>query len=326
MQFPTAPSPLPAPVPRRVLITGISGQDGWYLSRRLLADGCRVFGLVRPGRLFAADGVETLEGDLRDAASLRRAVQRARPDEVYHLAAMTFVPGAAENPAAVHEVNALGIERLAAAIADCSAQARLVHASSAEIFGPPTGLPQDEDHPLLADSAYGLAKVHAHRFVARLRDEGGAFACSAILFNHESPRRPPAFVTRKITMAAARIARGLQDTVALGDLDAARDWGYAPEYMDAMVRMARAAAPRDYAVATGRAATVGQFAALAFARVGLDWRRHVVSDPALVRSGDRRARIGNASRIACDLGWKSTTSLEELVAIMVDADVARLDG
>ena len=314
----------PSPAPRRVLVTGVRGQDGWYLARQLSEAGDLVFGLLRPGQALDLPGVTPLEGDLRDAASLLRAVQAARPDEVYHLAAATFVPGSFDDPDAVHDVNLGGLERLIAVMKAAAPSAGLALASSAEIFGPPTGLPQDEDHPLLPASPYGRSKAEAHRLVARLRDEGMR-ACSAILFNHESPRRPPHFVTRKITRAAARIARGLESTVALGNLHAARDWGYAPEYMDAMVRMLRAAEPRDYVVATGRAATVAEFAELAFERVGLDWRDHVTSDPAFARGSEEKARVGNASKIARDLGWKATTSLEELVAILVDADLALLD-
>jgi GDPmannose 4,6-dehydratase len=320
----SASSPTAA-APRRVLVTGVSGQDGWYLCRRLVAEGSTVFGLVREPEVCDAAGVTPIAGDLRDADSLCAAVAIARPDEVYNLAAVTFVPDSFDSPALVHDINALGLERLAAALWKDGGHARLAQASSAEIFGPPTGLPQNEEHPLLASSPYGKSKAQAHRFVAALRESEGRFACSAILFNHESPRRPPSFVTRKITRAAARIARGLETTVALGNLGAARDWGYAPEYMDAMVRMLRAEAPRDYVVATGRSATVGDFAALAFARVGLDWTNHVVSDPAFARAGDQAARIGDASRIARDLGWKATTSLEELVAMMVDTDLALLD-
>ncbi len=311
---------------RRVLLTGAAGQDGYYLGGRLLAEGAKVFGLVRSGEAAAAaPGVIRLEGDMRDAASLRRAIDAAEPDEVYNLAAESFVPGAAGNPELASDVNADGVVRLAATLRECGAQARLCHASSAEIFGPPTGLPQCEDHPLLADTPYGLSKARAHRFVAALREEQGLFACSAILFNHESPRRPPAFVTRRISMAAARIARGLEKTLVLGNLEAARDWGYAPEYVEAMTRMLRAPSPRDYVVATGRAATVGDFAALAFEHVGLDWRRHVASDPARVRAGDGAARTGDPARIERELGWRAKTSLEELVGIMVDADLALLD-
>jgi GDPmannose 4,6-dehydratase len=314
---------------RRVLITGVAGQDGSCLAEQLLAAGDRVTGLVLPGQAADLPGVHIVEGDLRDLPSLVRAIETAAPDEIYNLAAATFVPGSWENPDETNTINALGVENLVGAMQSCASSARLCHASSAEIFGPPTGRPQDEDHPMLAATPYGLAKAQAHRFIAGLR-AGGVFACSAILFNHESPRRPPSFVTRKITMAAARAHRAGdsdgKEKLVLGSLDAARDWGYAPEYVTAMRMMLRSETPRDYVIATGRATTVGHFADLAFARVGLDWRRHVVSDPAFVRAGDSEARIGDPSRIRRELGWQATTTVEDLVRIMVDADLALLDA
>jgi GDPmannose 4,6-dehydratase len=304
------------------LVTGATGQDGSYLCEQLLAGGLEVFGLVRSPSAALPAGVVRLVGDLRDAASLRRAVEEARPDEVYNLAAETFVPasfGAAER---TEDVNAAGLERLAKALLDCGFSPRLCQASSAEIFGPPDGRPQGEDHALLASSPYGKAKLRAHRFVATLRERHGLFACSAILFNHESPRRSPSFVTRKITMAVARIAHGSRETLVLGNLDAARDWGYAPEYTEAMQRMLRADQPRDYVVATGRAIRVRDFLELAFGRAGLDWQQHVTVDEALGRGGDEAARIGDPSRIAAELGWRARTRVEELAALMVDADLA----
>ncbi|HXC51653.1 MAG TPA: GDP-mannose 4,6-dehydratase [Candidatus Limnocylindrales bacterium] len=308
--------------PRRIFITGVAGQDGWYLAQQLAGAGHLVTGLVLPGQQADAEEIRTIEGDLRDVDSLVRAIDAAAPDEIYNLAAATFVPASWEAPDETRTVNALGVRNLVAAMLRAAPSARLCHASSAEIFGPPTGRPQDEDHPMLAASPYGLAKAEAHKLIAETR-AGGVFACSAILFNHESPRRPPSFVTRKITMAAARIARGLgKEPVALGNLRAARDWGYAPEYVEAMQRMLAAGEPRDYVVATGRATTVGRFAELAFARAGLDWRQHVVSDPVHEREGDSEARIGNPSRIERELGWKAATSVEALVRIMVDADLA----
>ena len=315
---------------QRVLVTGVTGQDGSYLAEQLVRAGHTVFGLVRPGRSAPIAGVTLVEGDMRDPDSLVRAVEISAPDEIYNLAAETFVPASWNDSAGVHEANALGVEHLAAAMR--GTRARLCHASSAEIFGPPTGSPQNEDHPILAETPYGLAKAHAHRVVAELR-ERGAFACSAILFNHESPRRPPSFVTRKITMAVARIARaqktriarGESEKLVIGSLASARDWGYAPEYMEAMQLMMHAPEPRDYVVATGRPTTVARFAELAFAHAGLDWRAHVVSDPAFVRAGDTEARIGDASRIARDLGWSARTGVEELVRIMVDAELAAGD-
>lgn len=312
--------------PRRVLVTGISGQDGQYLAELLVAGGDRVFGFDQNLRSPLPPGVTGIEGDLRDAAAIRRAIDAARPDEVYNLAAITFVPDSWRDEGAVTAINAKAVELLGEALVATGAPVRFCQASSAEIFGPPTGKPQGEDGPLCPNSPYGESKAAAHRTVARLRDEKGLFACSAILFNHESPRRPPSFVTRKITMGAARIARGLQQELVLGNLGAGRDWGYAPEYMEAMTRIARAATPRDYVVATGRAITVGDFVRLAFERVGLDWKRHVRSDAGLQRQGEEAPRIGDPSRILADLSWKATTTVEELVAMMVDADLALLDA
>lgn len=311
--------------PPRVLVTGAGGQDGSYLCEQLLAEEAMVFGLVRSPGSALPPGVEPVVGDLRDATSLRRALDLAKPDEVYNLAAITFVPSSWNDPDAVLDVNALGVERLVRAILDTGAPVRLCQASSAEIFGAPTGRPQGEGDPLRPNTPYGRSKARAHRFLVEAREQQGLFACSAILFNHESPRRPPTFVTRKITMAAARIARGLETSLELGSLESARDWGYAPEYVEAMRLMLRADDARDYVVATGQAATVGRFVELAFERVGLDWKEHVRSEASLVRAADEAARIGDPSRIQRDLGWKARTQLPELVAIMVDADLALLD-
>ena len=291
-----------------------------------MAEGTEVFGLVRATNRRAPDGVQLLDGNLGDESSLDAALHQANPDEVYNLAAMTFVPDSWANKGEAQDVNAKGVVRLAQAMKRHGSGARLCHASTAEIFGAPDGLPQGEDHETAPVTPYGHAKLEAHRFVADLRDQRGLFACSAILFNHESPRRPPSFVTRKITMGVARIARGLDDLLALGNLDAGRDWGYAPEYMDAMRLMMRAPSPRDYVVATGRSATVRDFVRLAFAHVDLDWEKHVRCDAGLLRQGDAPARIGDPTRIARDLGWSATTSLEQLIALMVDADLALLDA
>ncbi|MFN2425627.1 MAG: GDP-mannose 4,6-dehydratase [Candidatus Binatia bacterium] len=321
----TVDSPSPR-APRRVLLTGTSGQDGHYLAAQLMDEGADVYGLVRGGAVVGggnpalAAGVRLLEGDMTDAKSLRAAIDAAQPDEVYNLAASTFVPGSWDDPALVADVNADGVERLVAAIRGCGAPIRLCHASSAEIFGPPSGRAQREDDPLAPHTPYGESKARAHRFLAVQREEHGLWACSAILFNHESPRRPPRFVTRKITMGAARIARGLEQELVLGSLDAARDWGYAPEYMTAMRMMVRSDAPRDYVVATGRAHTVRDFVRVAFERVGLDWQQYVKCDSEFARAGDNLARIGDPSRIAHDLGWRATTTFEQLVALMVDAE------
>ena len=316
------PPPVTSSPPRRILITGVTGQDGSYLAEQHLAEGSTVFGLVLPTDRDPVSGVVRVDGDLGDPASIRRALDAARPDEVYNLAAATFVPGSFADPDLHRRINADGARHLFEAIRTCGAPVRLCHASTAEIFGAPDGLPKNEQTPIAPASPYGQAKAEAHEAVVELRERHGVFACSAILFNHESPRRPPHFVTRKITRAAARIACGLDEGLALGDLAAARDWGYAPEYMTAMRTMLAADQPRDYVLATGRAATVGDFVRLAFERAGLDWQRHVTTDPAFVRGGDTLARVGDASLIERELGWKAETTLEQLVALMVDADLA----
>lgn len=316
---------------RRVLVTGASGQDGRYLCEALTREGALVFGLLPSDQQGAAShpmlrGVRFLDGDLRDAAALRLALDTAEPDEVYNLAAITFVPSSWHDPGEIFDINTLGVARLLSAIRDCGAPIRFCQASTAEIFGAASGVPQNETTELRPTNPYGVTKAQAHRLVARARDRHGLFACSAILFNHESPLRPPHFVTRKITLGVARIARGLERELLLGSLDAARDWGYAPEYMNALRLMLGAREPRDYVVATGRSATVRDFAALAFAHVGLDWRQYVRSDSALARSTDGAARIGDAARIQRELGWKAHTTLEQLVATMVDADLAGIDA
>ncbi|HYC00274.1 MAG TPA: GDP-mannose 4,6-dehydratase [Candidatus Limnocylindrales bacterium] len=309
---------------RRALVTGAAGQDGRYLCELLCSRGVTVFALVHE-QDSAPPAVAQVQGDLRNARSLRAAIDQAQPDSIYNLAAATFVPESWTNPGHFRDVNELGVARLLVAIRDSGAPIRFCQASTAEMFGASGVHPLNEDTPLQPLSPYGAAKAAAHRLVRQYREEHNLFACSAILFNHESPLRPPMFVTRKITLAAARIARGLQKGLTLGNLEAARDWGYAPEYVEAMTAMLSAPAPADYVIATGRSCTVREFAEIAFARAGLNWRDHVTSDPALSRPGDAAARIGDPGRIARDLGWRATTTVEQLAAIMVDADLARID-
>lgn len=309
----------------RALVTGVSGQDGSYLAEQLLAGGAEVFGLVRSRDERVPAGVEALIGDMLDAASLRRAVERSRPDEVYNLAAVTFVPSAEGSPALTRDVNAGGVARLLEAMRDAAApSARFCQASSSQVFGPAAAGLAGEAWPRAPLGPYGESKAEADRIVERYRREHGVFACSAILFNHESPRRPDHFVTKKIARAAARIRAGLEATLELGSLDAERDWGYAPEYVAAMRTMLGASRPSDYVIATGRLTSVARFAELAFAHVGLDWKRHVASDPSLVRTGDHGALAGDATRIERDLGWKATTTVEALAALMVDAEIEEI--
>jgi GDPmannose 4,6-dehydratase len=307
-----------------VLVTGITGQDGGYLAERLVAEGCAVHGLVHAGDahveqlLARTPAVQLHEGDLTDAASLEGVVAQVQPDEVYNLAGVSSVARSWEEPVLTADVTALGVARLLAALPPTT---RVVQASSAEMFGDAAQVPQTEDTPLRPTSPYGVAKVFAHQLVGLYREQG-RHACSLILYNHESPRRPPSFVTRKITQTVARIAAGLEDELVLGNLAARRDWGWAPDYVDAMVRAARAERPGDYVVATGESHTVEEFAFAAFARAGL--RPRIRVDESFVRPTDPAELVGDATRARSVLGWAPTVSFEELVGRMVDADLAEV--
>ncbi len=319
--------------PRRVLITGITGQDGSYLAELLLEEGCQVFGLVRrsassdPWRIaHLADRLTLLSGDLLDPSSLHRALERARPHEVYNLAAQSFVPASFEQPRLTLEVTGVGVVNLLEALRQVAPEARYYQASTSEMFGRVRETPQNEDTPFHPRSPYGVAKVCAHWATVNYREAHGLWCCSGILFNHESPRRGAEFVTQKVATGAARIARGLQRELHLGNLDARRDWGHARDSVRAMRAMLRQAEPRDHVIATGEAHTVRELCAAAFARVDLDWRDHVRVDPAFVRPAEVDQLVGDARRARRELGWRPTVSFEELVEEMVDAALARLDG
>ncbi len=314
----------------RALITGITGQDGGYLAERLLADGYVVHGLVHDGDPHVAalrercPDVTLHVGDLQDSPSLAAAIAASDPDEIYNLAGISSVAFSWEQPVLTADITALGAARLLdeARILQSSRDrsVRFVQASSAEIFGAASGV-QDESTPLAPTSPYGAAKAYAHQLCGLYRSVG-VFASSMVLFNHESPRRPPTFVTRKITQTVARISQGLEDTLVLGNLDALRDWGWAPDYVDAMVRAARAPQADDFVIATGEAHSVRDFALAAFARVGItDGLDRIQVDPALVRPGDPPVLVGDASKARRVLGWSTTVSFEELVGRMVDADL-----
>jgi GDPmannose 4,6-dehydratase len=313
------------------LITGISGQDGGYLAERLLTEDYTVHGLVHEGDLGVNDllrrcpSVVLHNGDLTDDASLAAMVAAAEPDEVYNLAGISSVGFSWEQPVLTADVTALGAARLLEQVWKLQdrtgKQVRFVQASSAEIFGDAEVAPQDEDTPLRPNNPYGASKAFAHQLAGVYRGRG-LHAVSTILYNHESPRRPPTFVTRKITRAAARIAEGLEQELVLGNLDARRDWGWAPDYVDAMVRAARHSEAADYVVATGEAHSVRDFVAAAFAHAGLeDWESRVRVDQALVRPSDAALQLGNATRARNELGWQPTVKFEELVGRMVDADL-----
>jgi GDPmannose 4,6-dehydratase len=313
------------------LITGITGQDGSYLAERLVSEGYAVHGLVHPGDTLLADlrrrcpEAVLHEGDITDDASLAALVQAARPDEVYNFAGISSVAFSWEKPVITADVTALGAARLLEQVwrrqEQTGAPVRFVQASSAEIFGDAEKAPQDESTPLRPNTPYGAAKAFAHQLVGVYRGRG-MHAVSAILYNHESPRRPPTFVTRKITRAAARISLGLEQELVLGNLDARRDWGWAPDYVDAMVRAARADTADDYVIATGEAHSVREFVDAAFRRVGIDDTSGIVrTDEAFVRPSDAALQLGDPSRARARLGWAPSVSFEELVGRMVDADL-----
>jgi GDPmannose 4,6-dehydratase len=316
---------------RRVLITGITGQDGSYLAEQLVAAGDRVVGVVRPpldrplpAPLERLRGeLELVAGDLSDPAGLAAAVACARPDEVYHLAAPTFVPASWEAPAETMAQIAGATAAVLVAARDAGARALVV--SSPEIFGDAGGVtPQTEDSPKRPRSPYGVAKLAAHELVRVLRDGGGLHGCAVITYNHESPRRPERFVTRKITRAAAAISLGLEREVRLGALDAQRDWSHARDVVRGLVLALRHDVPGDYILASGVARTVRAFAEAAFAAVGLDAAEHVRVDPDLVRPPEPTVLVGDAGRARRVLGWRPEVPFEELVREMVEADLAAL--
>jgi GDPmannose 4,6-dehydratase len=315
----------------RALITGITGQDGSYLAELLLAKGYEVFGLVRRASTenFARiehlrERLTLLQADLLDQLSLIGALEKARPEEVYNLAAMSFVPSSWQQPVLTAEFNAIGVTRMLEAIRLVNRHVRFYQASSSEMFGKVRTSPQNEATPFHPRSPYGVAKVYGHFIAVNYRESYGLFAVSGILFNHESPRRGKEFVTRKISDGVARIAHGLAGELALGNLDAQRDWGFAGDYVEAMWRMLQQSEPGDYVVATGEAHSVRDFAELAFARAGLDWRKFVREDPMLRRPAEVDELVGDASKARAVLEWRPSVSFQGLVDMMVDADIAML--
>ena len=311
-------------------ITGITGQDGGYLAEQLLAQGSSEHGLVRAAAevaptVAAYPGVLLHVADLTDTAAVAGLLAEIAPDEIYNLAGISSVARSWQEPVATGLVSGLaaaGVLQSAFELSERTGRrVAVVQASSAEIFGNPGVWPQDESTPIAPVTPYGAAKAYAHH-MARVYRARGLHAANVILYNHESPRRPPAFVTRKITQGAAMIARGEQDELALGNLDARRDWGWAPDYVDAMVRAARHDVADDYVIATGRSHSVAEFVAAAFRAAGIDdWERHVRVDPAFVRPVDAVELTGDASRARVRLGWAPTVGFDEVVARMVRADL-----
>jgi GDPmannose 4,6-dehydratase len=312
----------------RALITGIGGQDGSYLAELLLDQGYEVFGVVRGGGAFPnleaiRDRIELIEADLLDQGSLVRALEQTEPREVYHLAAPSFVPDSWKRPVETAEFAAVGATAMLEALRTVAPEARFYQASSSEIFGRPREKPQSDRTPLAPLTPYGVAKAYAHFIVGTYRERYGMHASSGILYNHESPRRPLEFVTRKISHAAAAISLGLQDSVELGNLDACRDWGYAGDYVRAMWLMLQQDEPGDYVIATGTLHSVRDLVERAFTRVGLDWQEHVRVDESLQRGkAELFDLVGDPSKARERLGWTPDVDFEALVDLLVDADVA----
>ena len=319
--------------PRRALITGITGQDGSYLAEFLLEKGYHVYGMVRRSSTESferiahlRDRIEIREGDLLDQLSLIMLLRDIDPHEVYNLAAMSFVPTSWEQPILTGEVTALGATRLLEAIRVTDRSIRFYQASSSEMFGKVRETPQTELTPFHPRSPYGVAKTYAHYITVNYRESYGIFACSGILFNHESPRRGKQFVSRKVTDGVARIKRGLARELKLGNLDAKRDWGFAGDYVQAMWLMLQQPKADDYVVATGETHTVRELCEVAFEHVGLDWSQHVTVDPAFVRPAEVDLLIGDAAKARRVLGWAPKHSFHDLVRMMVDADLAATRG
>ncbi len=316
---------------RRALVTGITGQDGSYLAELLLEKSYEVHGMVRRsseerferiGHL--RDRIKLHQGDLLDQFSIAALLEEIEPHEVYNLGAQSFVPTSWNQPVLTGEFTALGVTKMLEAIRHTQSKARFYQASSSEMFGMVRQVPQNEETPFYPRSPYGVAKVYGHHITINYRESFGIYAVSGILFNHESPRRGLEFVTRKVTNGAARIKLGLQDRLSIGNLDAKRDWGFAGNYVDAMWRMLQQDQPEDYVIATGKTHSVRDVCEIAFARLGLDWRKHVHVDPALVRPAEVDLLIGDASKAKKKLGWEAKVQLKELIEMMVDADLEKL--
>jgi GDPmannose 4,6-dehydratase len=316
---------------RRALITGVTGQDGSYLAEFLLERGYEVAGLVRRSSTVnferihhLQDRIELISGDLMDLHSLINALKKSRPDEVYNLAAQSFVPASWDQPELTGQVTALGAMRMLEAVRLACPEARFYQASSSEMFGKVVETPQRESTPFYPRSPYGVGKIFGHWATVNYRESYDLFAVSGILFNHESPRRGVEFVTRKISLAVARIKLGLQTQLPLGNLDARRDWGFAGDYVAAMWLMLQQPEPRDYVVGTGVAHSVEQFVEAAFSHVGLDWRDHVVQDPRFMRPAEVDLLIADPTRAREEMGWEPEVGFEQLVRMMVDADLDRV--
>ena len=316
---------------KKALITGITGQDGSYLSEFLLEKDYEVYGMVRRASVERFDRIEhiqdkinLIQGDLTDQSSLDEAVKSIQPDEVYNLAAQSFVPTSWNQPTLTGEVTGMGATRILEAVRKIRPEARFYQASSSEMFGKVREVPQTELTPFHPRSPYGVAKVYGHFITVNYRESYDLFACSGILFNHESPRRGLEFVTRKITYNVAKIKLGLANELRLGNLDAKRDWGFAGDYVEAMWMMLQQDQPDDFVVATGETHTVREFVELAFESAGLDWKKYVVIDPKFMRPAEVDLLVGSPEKAKTKLGWKPTVSFPELVKMMVNSDIRAL--
>ena len=323
---------------KRALITGITGQDGSYLAELLLGKGYEVHGVIRRSSSFNTERIDPIYkdrhdkgarlflhyGDLSDPSSLIKILGETQPEEIYNLAAQSHVRVSFDIPEFTGDVTAIGTVRLLDAMRQVAPKARFYQASSSEMYGLVQAVPQNETTPFYPRSPYAAAKVYSHWITVNYRESYGLHASSGILFNHESPRRGETFVTRKITRAVARIKAGLQDKVYLGNLEAKRDWGYAPEYVEAMWRMLQQDQPDDYVVATGETHTVQEFLEVAFARAGLDSKKHVAFDKRYLRPAEVDLLIGDASKAKKKLGWEPKVKFKQLAEIMVDADIQLL--
>lgn len=313
---------------RRALVTGITGQDGSYLAELLLEKDYDVFGLVRRSSTVnferiehIQDDINLLSGDLLDQNSLMFAIQEAQPQEVYNLGAQSFVPASWEQPLLTGEITALGTTRLLEAIRSTDPGIRFYQASTSELFGKVQESPQTERTPFYPRSPYGVSKMYAHWITINYRESYDLFACAGILFNHESPRRGLEFVTRKISNGVARIKHGLTDKLALGNLDARRDWGFAGDFVRAMWLMLQHDTPEDYVIATGEDRTIREFCEIAFGAAGLNWEDHVVLDKRFLRPAEVEVLKGDPTKAKTELGWKPEVSFEEMVRLMVERDM-----
>ena len=318
---------------KTALISGITGQDGSYLAELLLDKGYKVYGVVR--RLSAPnvwriqhllERITLLQADLLDQLSLIKVVEQSRPDEFYNLAAMSFVPSSWDQPMLTGEFNAQGVTRALEAVRSVNPKIKFYQASSSEMYGRVREVPQTETTPFYPRSPYGVSKVFGHYITVNYRESYGLFACSGILFNHESPRRGIEFVTRKVTDGVARIKLGLADKLMLGNRDACRDWGFAGDYVRAMWLMLQQPEPDDYVVATGEAHSVQELVEVAFAHAGLDWQKHVGVDQKFLRPAEVDHLIGNPQKARQTLGWQPEVAFTGLVTMMVDADLARISA